>query len=311
MNALEELLSLIPEHEVTSERLGGDAKVSLLLASLVETNQIGNAHLRTALLHVLMRAVESYLLADHVVLEVARYPDVYLGRADAVIRERINGLLGIEPPTNLVSHLRKCLTGHMARVGKKAALSLRHVNALFREVASGHPRRELRCAICGYHFQRTDMGDDRRELADDIGLVFAEGFDPGRLNDDMKPHKFSRLEVDHVVPEEGLGWTDVDNLQIACQFCNTGRLIFRRSLEPLSTMMAGALSAFPPSRAHQITRQVIVVSALRVAGLKCTQCAAPAMDRELTAQLDSDGEPARMWCVPWNLRVTCYRCWAT
>jgi hypothetical protein len=74
-------------------------------------------------------------------------------------------------------------------------------------------------------------------------------------------------------------------------------------------MMAGALCAFPPNRTHRITRQVIVVSALRCAGFRCSRCLASANERELTAQLRADaGLSSRMWCVPWNLDVTCYRC---
>ena len=225
-----------------------------------------------------------------------------------MIRARVEEILGVSPPVTLVNHLRKCLTGHMARVGQKATITHWQVNELFRHVAISHPRQELRCAVCGYHFQLSDLGAARRELADEAGLLFAADFDPGRLNDDMKPQEYSRLEIDHIVPEEGLGWDSLDNLQITCQFCNFGRLIFRRPLEPVSTMMAGALSAFPPARTHRVTRQVIVVSALRNSGYRCSKCAVTNIERELTAQLRGEEETSRMWCVPWNLEVLCYRC---
>lgn len=262
-------------------------------------------------MQVLLRTVETFLLADHAMLDIARYPEIYLGTADQVIHSRIVELLGVTPPVALVNHIRKCLTGHMARVGQKAAITDHQVAEVFRRVGTKHPRKELRCSICGYHFQTKDVGQSRRELAEDAGLVFATDFDPGRINDDMKPQEFSRLEIDHVVPEEGLGWHGVDNFQVACQYCNNGRLIFRRGLEPISTMMAGALSAFPSTRSHRITRQVIVVSALRTSGFRCSLCSASTEDRELTAQLRNEAEPSRMWCVPWNLEVSCYRCWNT
>ncbi len=307
-NSIEHILRLIPENDVTTDTAGGEIDATSLLAWVATIQHIGNGNLNLALVHVLLRTVETFLLADNALLNIARYPHAYLGRADQVIRSRVEELFGVAPPESLVSHLRKCLTGHMARVGQKAVITARQVSELFRHVAATHPRRELRCSVCGYHFQANDVGSTRRDLADAAELVFAPDYDPGRLNDEMKPQDYSRLEIDHIVPEEGLGWDGLDNLQIACQFCNNGRLIFRRPLEPVSTMMAGALSAFPPSRTHRMTRQVIVVAALRGAGFQCSKCEATTHDRELTAQLRDNGSPSRLWCVPWNLEVTCYRC---
>ena len=285
--AIEQLLRLIPDNDVSAEELNAGE----ILNAFVAIDQLSDADLGSAFAQVLLRTLETFLLADHVLLEISRYPHAYLGKADQVISDRVNKLLGVAPPQKLVNHLRKCLTGHIALNGSKGTISAQHVKDLFARVATEHPRKEIRCSTCGYHFQEKDVGGDRLNWARNAGLIFAPSYDPGRLNDDLKPEKYSRLEVDHIVPEQGLGWTGLDNFQFSCQFCNVGSLIFRRPLEAISTMVAGSMCAFPPNRTHQMTRQVIMVSALGNSGNKCTTCGKCVEEVELTVQL-RDGTDA-------------------
>lgn len=302
--AIEQLLRLIPVNDISNEQLN----INEILEAFATVDQLSNTDLCSAITQVLLRTIETFLLADHRLLEISRYPSAYLGKADKIITERIEFILGVSPPKPLVNHIRKCLTGHIALNGNKGTISAQHVKSLFADVAKKHPRKEVRCSICGYHFQEKDVGSDRLAWAKSLGINFASSYDPGRLNDDLKSKAFSRLEVDHVVPEQGLGWTELDNFQFACQFCNNGRLIFRRPLEAVSTMIAGAMCAFPPTRPHQITRQVIMVSAIGNANYRCSTCGIDKSDAELTAQVKSGIDDNRMWFVPWNLEVTCYRC---
>lgn len=303
-----DILSLLATDDLPPGLERDANSLQALLRFVAELDDVGVDKINLAVVHLLLRLVETYLLADAKVLDIARYRDAFLGRADQEIERRVQELVGTQPPAILVRHLRKCLFGDTAQSGRKAAISDSAINEVFQRVSDIHPRKEVRCVICGYWFRQDDLGNIRQALATDAGLRLATEFDPGRLNDDMKPAAYSQLEIDHIVPEEGLGWTEIDNLQITCQFCNRGRLIFRRSLEPISTMIAGALSAFPETRGHRITRQVIVVAAIRSSGSTCTRCGATCTDRELTAQLRTDNRDNRMWCVPWNLEVLCYRC---
>ncbi len=270
---------------------------------------IGPEKFQTAIVHVLLRLLETYILADDQLLNVARYRELLLGQEDQHIEKRLKALFNVTPPPELVSYVRQCLTGNAAlsTTGAKQQVTVPVENAVLQRAVQQHPRHELRCTICGFHFLEADAGSRLAALRN-FGAVFASTPEPGRLDDELKPFTYRRLEIDHIVPEEGLGWSDADNLQAACQFCNGGRLIFRRAFEPLSTMVAGALGLYPPSRPHRITRQVVAVARLLISNGTCTTCGISKQDAELTVQLLDQTLSSRLWYVPWNLDVTCYRC---
>jgi 5-methylcytosine-specific restriction endonuclease McrA len=261
-----------------------------------------------AIVHVVLRLLESFLLTDNELLEIARFPDIYLGSAEKVIASRLQNLFGFEPPSSLVRYLRKCLLSQVHGTGEKATITDSMFNSVLQrfrdEVSSSH----LRCEVCGYHFRRIDVGDARAEMVLDLGLEFSRTQNLRRTQDVYKPSRFCKLTLDHVVPEEGFGWTSTENLQITCEFCNQGRLIFRRALEPLSTMAAGATSAFPESRPHRKTRQVIAVASIAYSNGNCTLCENNKSNSELTVRLKSN-QASALWFSPWNLEVVCYGCY--
>jgi 5-methylcytosine-specific restriction endonuclease McrA len=308
MSEIAKLLHLVPKGEITEEDVR-QVNVSID-ATIDDLTKLGGdtEGLRLAVFHVLMRALETALLADNELLHVARFREMLLGRADAHIRKRVQALVGTDPPTTLVSYLRKCLTGDAAQKGEKCPLSLDLAATLFRKVSEVHPRRELRCEVCGYHFRPVDLGPDRLAEARAAELRLAEQLDPGRIGDEFKPQDDTGLEIDHVVPEAGLGWTMPDNLRITCCFCNQGRQFYRRSLEAMSLFVAGSHCCFPEGRSPSSLRRAIAVASFQASGGACQQCHATIANQELTIRQQDAGHQMRHWFVPWNTKVLCYRC---
>ena len=102
------------------------------------------------------------------------------------------------------------------RVVQQATQAVRNATSLFlwdsgsfRMLSEQHPRRELRCVVCGYHFLEEDAGS-RVDFLRDCETVFAQTREPGRLEDLFKPRSYTQLELDHIVSEEGFGWSDPD-----------------------------------------------------------------------------------------------------
>ena len=310
MNHAEQFLNLIPSRVVKDADIRGVGLTpEEAIRSLTSLAAMGSNQLQVAVVQVLLRALETYILADNELLNLSRYRELLLGQADAHIERRVRELFGITPPLALTLYLKRCLTSDAASsmTGKKESLPKFVQQLVLKRSVESHPRKELRCVVCGYHFLTSDVGSRLDDLRD-LGAVFASSPDPGRLEDELKPRQFSQLELDHIVPEEGFGWGEADNLQMTCKFCNGGRLIFRRALEPLSTMIAASLGVHPPSRQHRLPRQIIAVAKLLESDGQCSSCGVGRQDAELTVQLRDRSEASRYWFVPWNLQVTCYRC---
>lgn len=306
----EEILQLIPHRAVGRAELD---RVGLTpddtVRQLVGLSSMGGEALQLSVVQVLLRAFETFILADDKLLNIARYRDLLLGSADDLISKRVSELFGVTPTPEVVSYLRHCLTSRAAcdSSGEKRDIVVPVAQRVLQDAIERHPRQELRCVVCGYQFLEEDVGS-RLDFIRDRGAVLATTREPGRLEDILKPRSYTQLELDHIVPEEGFGWSDPDNLQITCKFCNFGRLIFRRPLEPLSTMIAGSLGFHPPSRPHRPARQVVIVACLLEGSGSCSICGTHRVDTELTVQLRDVDTQSRMWFVPWNLETVCYRC---
>ena len=320
---MDRLLALIPKLTVPRDAVEDDDLLNSALASVRQICEVsGSTAFRRGLLEGLLRTLETYLLSDARLLEVSRYWDSYLGRERDVIRARVKELVGVEPDSHLVEHLRSCVqarTWQNVASGTDARAPQRTVSTLLESIAEAHPRRELRCVSCGYHFREDDMGVDRLELAREFRLSLAPSMDPRRKEDPLKPVltpgdrplSLTELTIDHVVPVVGFGSSEFDNLRFLCRFCNGGKLAYRRPLEPLSALVAASLSAFPLSRPHTLLRPLAVASSIAAARGQCEHCSADTRDRELTVQLHSDDVPHRWWLVPWNLHAVCYECWSS
>jgi hypothetical protein len=255
--------------------------------------------IRLALVNVIARLIEARLLGDEELREIARYPSVYLADARDLVAERVTalGLKAVVSEEDVVYVSRLLTTGAPLQPER---VSDDLVSALFRNVRLQGVA-ELRCAICGYHFREADLSESRRFLAEQFGLIYAADFLEGRVRDPLKTTYKTALHVDHVVPRIGWGPTRVENLQVLCEFCNIGKLIYRRSLENVSGFAAFGvppLDGVPPDGAIAQT----VVAALMQEKNGCVTCGATASQRELTV------ERRREWFVPWTLEVRCYDC---
>jgi 5-methylcytosine-specific restriction endonuclease McrA len=310
------LLELVATQELPSplevdEQLLSDALV--MATSLAGKRREG---FRRALLEGLLRVIEMHVLADDDLMHLSQYWDSYLGRERDIIAQRVQALLGTTPPTRLIEHIRSCLEVQAWKVRDRRSVSVEFQSLLFRRVADLHPRRELRCELCGYHFREEDLGEARRLLVADAELRLAASLDPRRKEDPLKPTvtvgdraiSLTQLTIDHVVPVAGYGWTEIDNLRVICQFCNGGKFSYRRPLEPLAPAVAASLMGFPLNRAHTPLRQVVVASAIAAAGRRCIQCGRTIHDVELTVRLRPAADQHRFWFVPWNVDSKCYDC---
>jgi 5-methylcytosine-specific restriction endonuclease McrA len=253
----------------------------------------------TALGQVMARVIETCLLGDSALAPIARLPDVYLAQAEELIKERIDELGLGELLTHAdVQYLRSLLVSGVPKTGHEAVGEGLLVR-LFQHIRS--TQRELRCGICGYHFRSEDLSGRRLALAQQFEFEYARTISTRRVSDSLKPYLETRLEVDHVVPRLGWGPSRLENLQILCQFCNRGKLAYRRPLESLSALIAASLpplDGLPPLWAVRH----ILVSAWRSRDGRCEACFRDNGEVELSVSR------CEGWFTPWTLRVVCYGC---
>lgn len=274
------------------------AALEALCASVEESEARA---IRIALTSVIARLVETRLLSDQQLREVARYPDVYLEQSRQIVEDRVAELgLSTYVDENDVRYLARLLTSGVPHRTRPEPVGTELISVLFRE-SYRNGGRELRCAICGFHFREGDVSEARRELARQFEFVYAAEFDPRRVADGLKPPHKTALHIDHVIPRLGWGPTRAENLQVLCEFCNQGKLSFRRGLENLSGFAAASVPPLDRLPAEWATRQA-VVAALMTAQSSCGACGTRADQRELTAVVQGE------WFVPWMLEVRCYDC---
>jgi hypothetical protein len=310
----EEILLAVANEE---HRLDATADSVAAVVGLLERMSPGAADgLWTSYLALALRAIETRILCDPELRALALYWDALVGTADDRINARIATLTGVPAPPNLVAHLHACIRSRASREMEKHDLSFETFRDVVRtRVTEGT---ELRCTYCGYHFRPDDMGEPKRMLLEEAGAVLTQTLHPNRIVDALKPHELvvrngsrmslTRLSLDHVVPEAGFGWSDTDNLVFACQFCNSGRQIYRRGPEPLSVMLASSPSACSPERGHSPPRQISLVASILSNGRRCAECARTAENVELTATLGPSEVRDLRWLTFWNARVLCYEC---
>lgn len=296
---------------------------STLLRLYSIIHEDGDSPVHAALAEVICRLVEIGIIRDPKIQALGNRWAALSVQAPSIVKNRIQELTGTVPPDKTVAHIVNILGGSAAQHGRRVIPYEQYLPDLFARQALRHPRKELRCTVCGYHFTATDLNDQRKLHAENQQLVLAESAPIGRITDVWKPQivqvaagggktrpkPVTGLTIDHMVPEEGLGWAGSENLELLCEFCNVGKLAYRWALEPVSQFGAGGLSDYPPGRALNKMAQTTVVSALRYSGGHCQQCSAHRDDVELTVRpFPEYGEGAVRGLAPWNLNVLCYDC---
>ena len=261
------------------------------------------------------RSVELAILCHPKISYISTNWDRFLGRHKKILEVRLKEIGFTEVSNHFLNHLLGCLGSYNARRNQGDAISQRTESEVFSSYLKRYYSRKLRCECCGYQFCTEDVNSQRKAIADDLQLEFSDYIDPRRAEDPLKPistpgskdRYYTRLELDHVVPQSSLGWGTEDNIRILCRFCNSGKAGYLHSLEPYSSLLANSL-AFAYRDSAQIGRTLVTtVAALRHFGRLCSICGS-GYDKEVTVQFRSERATNSGWFMPCNLQVTCYDC---
>lgn len=307
-------LELIARSGLPEESTGRPARDLLPAAIdlLAELGKDGDRKIYSSLLDMVLRGIEVSILGDEVLINVAQYWDAYAGQREERVAARLTELLGGASSPQLFGYVMKCLGSSPARQAGKAAPSASIVYDVFSQQYQASVSKQLRCTCCGFHFRRSDLGSDRLAIADELGFSLADYLHARRIADPLKPIVYPNstksptdLQLDHITPELSFGWGARDNLRILCQFCNAGKLAYRRPLEPLSPSIAGSLME-RSDPGHSIFRQLMVVSAIGAAGGRCERSGRTIDGSELTCVRDATLNYAQISLLPWNVKAVAY-----
>jgi len=304
------------------------------IADAISTVRLaGSGPIFDALVETLTRLLETNLLHDERFLRIGERWEAVFQRAPNEINGRVKELLGIDCPAATIEHFAKILGGSGFRRGRRAGAYEDYFPELLREaLEEKEVNNRLRCGCCGYHFRAADIGKNPARIAaiEDAGAILAEAWDPLRADnrDRWKPtHRvknqreveekgqapkndyFTYLTIDHVVPEESFGSSELKNLSLLCNFCNVGKMAHRFPLEIISHIAAGGLSDYPNDRSINMLGQTVVVSALTYAKGICCKCGKTNRHVEMSVKprIDLHDQHAK-GMAPWNFDVVCYAC---
>jgi 5-methylcytosine-specific restriction endonuclease McrA len=322
--SLPSLQGICNEELATSSEANCDVSFKDILSLISCVADDGSSALHESLRSVLLRVLEVSILRDPRIQLLAERWSILGARAPKLLGERIAELTGSQPSEVVVRYMVSILGGSAMQRGRRSTDYSANLPDLFANARRTAPSGHLRCSICGYHFQRVDLSPERQNIALSEGLIFASKQRPERSfnRDPWKPlyvemrrgrelrrKTLTGLTIDHIVPEEGLGWSSTDNLALTCKLCNQGKMSYRWALEPLSLFGAGGLSDFPSDRGFNFLRQAIVVSAYRFHERKCGLCNASVSHKEITVRPSIKAKPiASHSLAPWTLVTRCYDC---
>src|SRR5262245_56021256 len=103
------ILSLIPDRARPLDP-AEDQKTLEIGLELAERLCPTGSNLRGRLIAIVLRLIEARILADHELLELARYWEVFRAQSHSIIAARLTSLLGSTPPAALVEYVSKCLS---------------------------------------------------------------------------------------------------------------------------------------------------------------------------------------------------------
>ncbi|NYT32058.1 HNH endonuclease [Rhizobium sp. WYCCWR 11128] len=319
MVELIDLSTLIPQGPTDSLSPAGQ---HVALSHLVDINRAllaqGPSALHDSLRQVLLRLLETSILSHPRISKLIDVWEGIAGSANERIERHLTDILLGKPDESLVRHVFRCLSGSAAQRGRHSGSHAHYfedvIGRLSTEKLSQRPA--LRCECCGYHFRKKDMKGDRQAKILEAGFELEGSLFPGRSDDPYKPVDrgkgvtWTQLSIDHVVPEETLGWSDPDNLAVLCMFCNMGKVAYRRPLEGLSAFAVGALAETPRDRPWGVLKHQVIVAALASQGGTCRSCGQSKQQVELTVRPVVPEGNYITGFLPWNLHSVCYVCLA-
>lgn len=262
---------------------------------------------KLALKHVEYRMLETAVLADPSIRDVARYWEMHLGCHEDVVRARLDAI-GVAPTDAFVRFIVGCLDSWHARKSRREAIDPETEREVFERyrVLRGS---QLRCEVCGYHFLEDDLNSRRAGMSSEAGLELGTFLHPGREIDDLKPisstgmdRHFTGLEIDHIVPQVGLGSSRSVNLALLCRFCNLGKSGYLHPLEGLSDFIASSLVSAYNTTPGAPGATVCIVACLRQSGGVCEVSGGTVSEVELSVRPRSGSK----WLVPWKLQPVSY-----
>lgn len=304
----------------TSETADCEITFSDLLTTYEKLNISEDTALHASIRTVLLRILEISILRDPKVQLVAKRWNALGFKAEELLAERLEHLTGAKPPHKLIKYLVKVIGGSAVQHGRRKVNYSMHLPELFQKVFTRNIKGELRCANCGYHFRKSDLNLERRNIALSENVVLADDCrEERKMNKDpWKPlyyenndrrENLTDLTIDHIVPEEGLGWSSPDNLELLCKFCNSGKLAYRWPLESISLFGAGGLADYPEGRKFTRLKQTISASTFMFNSHKCYNCKKTSFETELTLYQRKPETDQTIRCLtPWNLITVCYDC---
>lgn len=327
--ASNEMLSFVPSSKQIRE---GANKSQVTLSEIrdlyFQIQGSGQSPLHDSFLSVLLRLYEAGIIQDKKIRKIGDFWET-LGSEESTdrLKRRLSEICDLDS-----SHIKEEVLSYFASILAGSAYQNRRrpfpYHQYFEEIARRNLKERensIRCENCGYHFTKRDMADDRREILEDLKVRFANSVEPLRSEnrDPLKPIttqrpdvakgeiRLTNLEIDHLVPEEGFGWSDSDNLVILCKLCNEGKMAYRRPMEALSLFAAGGLSNIPDGRTFGRLHKSIGWATYGYYGGVCLLCNETIKQTELTtvdaSSIDPKEESTGVF-APWNLRTACYRC---
>lgn len=289
-----------------------DISVDDLLDQLEKIDHFNIVPLKRSILISIIRTLEMQLLADRTLLNMVRMWPSFFPVMREKIRERLLVTYNYNASDDLVEHIFQRMDALRRAKNFSKNVTGNDEFLVFKEFKSTHS--DLRCQGCGYHFTPSDLGESRRELVSELGLNLSDYKLPGRLEDNLKPicnrhgKSMTTLEIDHIIPRVSFGNNSSKNLQILCNFCNQGKLIYRWGGEPYAIGNAASLMHFINSDELFRAQQISVVSAILSAKGHCETCSLTVSDTELTAVCNPNQTVTPEWRAENNLIVTCYTC---
>lgn len=273
-------------------------KLSVMSKVLTETE---NRVLLECLKSVIDRVLLGRLITDDEFAIIRRYPSMYLAESAERIEGRLCQLdVDEQSRTELVPKLKTLLVRSQSKQVGLAQVSPGAIQALFARIAATGVE-QLRCNSCGYHFRVHDMGSVRRQMAENAGLEMSRSTSPnGRQSDPIKRPIFTGLEIDHVIPRVGWGPSDASNLQVLCQLCNQGKLVFQSGFEAISLVAAGSYSL--DFSIGYLPNRTIFYASMLLNDRTCSSCGRRFCEVELTVR------PRSLWFTPWTVDLVCYDC---
>jgi len=204
--------------------------------------------------------------------------DRLLGRHQRVLESRLAKLGIPSPPEEFVRYLLSCLGSYNARRNNSDQISPAVERTAIESYEARNQSVEFRCECCGYHFREEDMSSRRLAISEECGLSCAEFIDPRRSEDIVKPISspgskdrcYTKLELDHVVPQSSLGWASEDNVRVLCRFCNSGKDCYMRPMEAYSVILKNSLAATYRDISEIGRTLVTTVATLRSCDMGCS-----------------------------------------